>query len=296
MVTNYSASERLFDYFIVAVLVLCGLSTLFPLIHILAISFSDKSAVAGGLVTMFPVHFSTASYEAVIKDGAFFRAFWVSVQRVVLGVGIQFAVTILTAYALSRSSSEFRSRNVYMWVLVFTMMFSGGLIPLYLTIKELHMLDTMWALVLPSAVPVFNVIVLMNFFKNLPKEMDEAGVIDGAGPWQLLWKIYLPLSLPSLATVTLFSFVGHWNAFFDGMVFLNSPEKVPLQTYLNQIIVQSAQPTTNMTVDEIERMAKLSDKTVNAAKILVSMLPILVIYPLLQRYFVTGITLGSVKE
>ncbi|WP_274366108.1 carbohydrate ABC transporter permease [Paenibacillus thermotolerans] len=296
MVYRYRTSERVFDCLNLVILTGLGLLTLFPLVHIIALSFSDKASAAGGFVTFLPVNFTWVSYEAVISDKAFFRAFGVSVQRVLLGCAIQFVLTVLTAYALSRPTKEFRSRNVYMWFLVFTMMFSGGLIPLYLTIRDLHLLDTIWALVLPGAVPVFSVIVLMNFFRNLPREMDEAGIIDGAGPWQMLWKIYLPLSLPSIATVTLFSIVGHWNSFFDGLVFMNRPDNYPLQTYLNQIIVQAGQPTTHMTPDEIKRLAKLSDRTVNSAKIVVSMVPILLIYPFLQRYFITGITLGSVKE
>lgn len=296
MVKNYRISDRVVDSVILAILSLLALSTLLPLIHILAVSFSDKTAVSGGAVTFYPIDFTLVAYDAVMSDQAFFRAFWVSVQRVLLGGGLQFVLTIMTAYALSRPTSEFRSRNGYMWMLVFTMIFSGGMIPFYLTIRDLQMLDTMAALVLPTAVPVFNVIVLMNFFRSLPKELDEAALIDGAGPWYRMVALYVPLSLPSIATVTLFSLVGHWNAFFDGLLLMNSPEKYPLQTYLNQIIVQASQPRTNLTPDQIEQLAKLSDRTVNSAKILVSLVPILLVYPFLQRYFVTGITLGSVKE
>jgi len=296
MVRSFRSADRIYDTLIAVVLILLSLSTLLPLLHILAVSFSDKASVAGGMVTFYPIHFTLAAYRAVVSDHAFFRAFGISVERVLLGGGLQFALTILTAYALSRPKSEFRSRNVYMWVLVFTMIFSGGLIPFYLTIRDLHMLDTMAALVLPTAVPVFNVIVLMNFFKSLPKELDEAALMDGAGPWYRMIALYVPLSLPSIATVTLFSVVSHWNAFFDGMLLMNSPDKYPLQTYLNQIIVQASLPQSHLTPDQIEQMAKLSDRTVNSAKILVGLVPILVIYPFLQRYFVTGITLGSVKE
>ncbi|MBB6730655.1 carbohydrate ABC transporter permease [Cohnella zeiphila] len=296
MVKSFRTTDRVFDVIIVAVLTLLSLSTLLPLVHIVAESFSDKAAVAGGLVTFYPRHFTLVAYRAVMSDHAFFRAFLVSVERVLLGGGLQFAFTILTAYALSRPTSEFRSRNAYMWILVFTMIFSGGMIPFYLTIRDLHLLDTMAALVLPTAVPVFNVVVLMNFFKSLPKELDEAALIDGAGPWYRMVSLYVPLSLPSIATVTLFSVVGHWNAFFDGMLLMNSPDKYPLQTYLNQIIVQASQPQSHLTPDQIKQLSQLSDRTVNSAKILVSLVPILIVYPFLQRYFVTGMTLGSVKE
>jgi len=296
MINRIRVSDRLIDTIIVAILSLLALSTLLPLVHILAVSFSDKASVMGGEVTFYPIRLTLVAYEAVMSDHAFFRAFWVSIQRVLLGGGLQFVLTILTAYALSRPRKEFGARNVYMWILVFTMIFSGGLIPFYMTIRDLQLLDTMAALVLPTAVPVFNVIVLMNFFRNLPRELDEAALIDGAGPWYRMLALYVPLSLPSIATVTLFSLVGHWNAFFDGLLLMNSPDKYPLQTYLNQIIVQASQPHTHMTPDQIKQLAKLSDRTVNSAKILVSLVPILLVYPFLQRYFITGITLGSVKE
>ncbi|NIK79896.1 ABC-type glycerol-3-phosphate transport system permease component [Paenibacillus castaneae] len=282
----------------VILIILCGIATLslFPLLHILAISFSDKSAVAAGSVILWPKGVNLAAYRAVVQDGAFFTAFWVSVKRVLLGGGIQFALTILMAYPLSREVNIFRLRNVYMWFIVFTMLFSGGLIPWYITIRDLGLLDSIWALVLPGAVPVFNVIILMNFFRGIPKELDDAATIDGAGPWRTLLQIYVPLSLPALATVTLFSIVTHWNSFFDGLILMNNPSNQPLQTYLNQIVVQFNNSSANMTVDEIERISKLSNQTVNSAKILVSMIPILIIYPLLQKYFVNGLTLGSVKE
>ncbi|HBM80540.1 MAG: carbohydrate ABC transporter permease [Clostridiales bacterium] len=286
----------LFDIIIFVVLISITLITFFPVVYMVAVSFSDKSAVAAGIVTVFPVKPTLAAYKSVIKDNYFFTSFGVSVRRVLLGCSINFALTVLTAFPLSRRDSEFKGRNVYMWILIFTMLFSAGMIPLYFTVKSLHLLDTMWALVLPGAVPVFNIIVLMNFFRNLPKALDEAAVIDGAGPWYMLLKIYLPMSLPALATVTLFSVVGHWNSFFDGLIYMKTQNHYPLQTYLNQTIIQYSMVSKNMTKEEIERLTKLSDKTVNSAKILISMIPILLVYPFLQRYFITGITLGSVKE
>jgi ABC-type glycerol-3-phosphate transport system permease component len=294
--THKRKEYTFFDGIVLVILILVTLITFFPVIYMVAVSFSDKSAVAAGLVTVFPVKPTIAAYSSVMKDGLFFNAFGVSIKRVILGSLINFGLTVLTAFPLSRQNSEFKGRNIYMWILIFTMMFSAGLIPLYLTVKSLGLLDKMWSLVLPSAVPVFNIIVLMNFFRNLPKALDEAAIIDGAGPWYMLLKVYLPLSLPALATVTLFSIVGHWNSFFDGLIYMKTQNHYPLQTYLNQTIIQFSMVGKNMTKDEIERLSKLSDKTVNAAKILISMVPILLVYPFLQRYFITGITLGSVKE
>ena len=182
-----------------------------------------------------------------------------------------------------------------MWYLVFCMLFSGGLIPLYMTVTTLGIQNTIWSLVLPGAVPIFSVILIMNFFRSLPKELDEAAEIDGAGSWYALIRIYIPLSLPAMATVTLFSIVGHWNAFFDGLIFMSKPENYPLQTYIQQLVF-SFSSESGMSTEQMIAAMKTSDKTLNAAKLMVAMLPILVIYPFLQRFFVHGIVMGSVKE
>ncbi|KZS48845.1 ABC transporter permease [Paenibacillus glucanolyticus] len=294
MVRNDTLLSRFADGAIVAILVLSSLLCLFPIWYTIAVSFSDKSAVAAGLVTWWPVDVTLSSYIKILQERAFFTAFGVSSERVLLGGLINFVVCALMAYPLSRNPRQFRFRNAYMWFIVFTMLFSGGLIPWFVTIKSYGMLDTIWALVLPNAVPVFNVILLVNFFRSIPKEMDEAAMMDGAGPWYMLLKIYLPLSVPVLATITLFSIVGHWNSFFDGLILMNKQENYPLQTYIQQLVVQIN--TDNMTTEELRQSAQLSNKTLNAAKIVISMLPILVVYPFLQRFFIHGIMLGSVKE
>jgi putative aldouronate transport system permease protein len=177
-----------------------------------------------------------------------------------------------------------------------TMIFSGGLIPWYITIKQLGLIDSIWALVLPGAVPVFNVIILMNFFKQLPKEISESAVIDGAGHFTILFKIFLPLSLPSIATIALFTVVGHWNDWFSGMVLMTSPEKYPLQTYLRSIIVvRDAQTLQNATKEQLEMLRLVSDRTLKSAQIFIAAAPVLILYPFLQKYFMKGLTLGSVK-
>ncbi|MFD2876841.1 carbohydrate ABC transporter permease [Paenibacillus rhizoplanae] len=183
-----------------------------------------------------------------------------------------------------------------MWFVIFCMLFNGGLIPWYMTINTYGLLDSIWALVLPTAVPVFNVILLMNFFKGVPKELEEAAGMDGAGAWRTLVTIYIPISLPSLATVTLFSVVGHWNAFFDGMILMNHKENWPLQTYIQQLIISVNSIMNTTDPEEIKRLSNMSSQLLNAAKVMVSMIPIMLIYPFLQRYFVSGIVLGAVKE
>ncbi|MDD2214237.1 MAG: carbohydrate ABC transporter permease, partial [Oscillospiraceae bacterium] len=219
------------------------------------------------------------------------------VLRVILGASLNIVLSILMAYPLSKDTKIFPMRNKYMWLFVFTMMFNGGLVPTFLVIKNLGLIDTIWSLVLPGAVNVFNTILLMNFYKGIPGALEEAARVDGAGPWRTLFQIIMPLSKPSIATIALFSIVNHWNAFFDGKIYINSPEKVPLQTYIQSLTVQvSSQALANMTPDEIVRKLEVSNITFNSAKAFVSMVPILLIYPFLQKYFVTGIVMGAVKE
>ncbi|MBB6672522.1 carbohydrate ABC transporter permease [Cohnella nanjingensis] len=294
MIHSKSWSGRLADGGIFLVLTGTALLSLYPIWYMVAVSFSSSTAAASGIVKFWPVGFTLKSYQAILNDPAFFTAFGVSVKRVAIGAGLSFLLTVLTAYPLSKEPGRFRGRNVYMWFVIFTMLFSGGLIPWYLTIKAYGLLNSIWALVLPGAVPVFNVILVVNFFRNLPKELEEAGMMDGAGPWYLLSKVYVPLATPVLATVTLFSIVGHWNAYFDGLILISDPAKYPLQTYIQQLVVQVN--TQNLTADQLKSLSELSDRTLNAAKIFVTMLPVLIVYPFLQRFFIHGIMLGSVKE
>lgn len=291
--TDRTWQGRLVDGVITFILVAVALTTLFPLINSLAISLSDKAAVSGGLVSLWPVGFSTSAYSFIMQDEKFWRAFGVSVQRLVLGGGLNFLLAVLTAFPLSRTVKAFPARNIFMWLFVFGMVLNVGLVPWYLTVSRYGLIDSIWALVLPTAVPIWNVILLMNFFRNIPKELDEAARIDGANPWQILWHVYLPTSLPALATITLFSLVGHWNSFFDGLILMNNPDKYPLQTYIQQLVIAER---TALTGGQAQLLAELSNNTLNAAKLFVAMLPILIVYPLLQRYFIRGIMLGSVKE
>ncbi len=295
MVRSKKFSDRLNDGMIIAILTIVTFLCVAPILHTIALSFSDKSIAAAGMVSLYPVGFNLYSYKLLLEDKNFFVAFGVSVQRVILGCAINYVLTVLMAYPLSKSNRVFPGRNAYMWFVVFTMLFSGGLIPWYMTISALGLINSIWALVLPTAVPVFNVILLMNFFRGIPKELEEAGIVDGAGPWYMLVRIFIPVSLPALATITLFTIVGHWNSFFDGLILMNKPEKYPLQTYIQQLVVV-LRDTSTMDPEQIKRLSRISNKTLNAAKILISMIPVMAIYPFLQRYFIHGIVLGSVKE
>jgi putative aldouronate transport system permease protein len=288
---------KLYDVVIILVLSIIAFTCIIPILNALAISFSDKTSAAAGRVVFLPVNFNTSSYSQILKEGSFFTAFWVSTKRVALGGFINIVLVVLTAFPLSKETSTFRLRNVYMWIMVFTMLFSGGLIPSFILVKSLGLLDTIWALVLPGAVPVFSVILLMNFFKGIPKSMEEAAVVDGANPITILILIFIPLAMPSIATISLFSIVGHWNAFFDGKIYINNLRNQPLSTYIQSLtVVLNMQALQSMRPDEIIRRLEMSNLTFNSAKVIISMIPILIIYPLLQRYFVTGIVMGAVKE
>ena len=293
MFSARSRTDRIVDWVITIVLVLIGVTTLLPLVNTLAISLSDKSAVSGGMVGLTPVGFNLDAYGYIISDGSFWRAFGISVLRVIVGASLNIVLAVLTAFPLSRTGKALPGRNIFMWLFVFGMILNVGLVPWYLTISNYKLIDTFWALVLPGAVPIWSVIILMNFFRSIPKELDEAARIDGANPWQLLWSIYLPTSLPALATITLFAIVGHWNSFFDGLILMNNPALYPLQTYIQQLVIAD-RPALNG--GQARLLAELSNNTLNAAKLFVAMIPILLIYPLLQRYFVRGIMLGAVKE
>lgn len=297
MIRSQTLSNRMADFMILFFLAVIALVSLYPLWFTVAVSFSDQAAANAGKVMAWPIGFNLASYQIILDDEKFFRAFFVSVKRVILGGAINFLLTVVMAYPLSRQSRQFPGRNLYMWYLVFCMLFSGGLIPLYITITTLGLQNTIWSLVLPGAVPIFNVILIMNFFRSLPKELDEAAEVDGAGPWYALIRLYIPLSLPAMATVTLFSIVGHWNSFFDGLIYMSKPANYPLQTYIQQLIINiSPEMMSGMTSEQLIQAMKASNKTLNAAKLMVAMIPILLIYPFLQRYFVHGIVMGSVKE
>jgi putative aldouronate transport system permease protein len=295
MMKKRSQKDIIIDSVIYSVLTVISLLCIAPIINTIAISFSDTAAASAGIVYFWPVRFTLASYKIMIAEGSFFRAFIVSVERVLLGGSINMLLVMMMAYPLSKEKKVFRQRNVFMWLVVVTMLFNGGLIPWYMTVKTVGLVDTIWSLVLPGAVPVFNLILLMNFYRGVPKELDEAATVDGAGPWYISFRIYVPVSLPALATITLFTVVWHWNDFFSGLIFINKPENYPLQTYIRQLVI-SLDYSKISDMNELKERLKVSNKTFNAAKIIVSMIPILCVYPFLQRYFVTGMVLGSIKE
>lgn len=281
---------RVFSVFNYTFMILAGLLCFLPLLHLWAQSFSSKAAINGNLVSFWPVEFNVDAYVKTFNNSNFVGSMLISVIRTVLGTSISMFVISCAAYALSK---EFRGRNALMWFFIFTMLFSGGLIPSYILVTSLGLKDTIWALVLPGAFGAYNLILLVNFFKTIPKALEEAAFIDGASFFVILSKIYLPLSLPGLATVSLFIMVGHWNSWFDGILYMSDTSKYPLASFLQTVVVQSNMQSMAMSQSEVEAM---SEQSIKAAQIFISTLPIILVYPFLQRYFVKGIVLGAVKE
>ncbi len=292
MIIEKNWANRLFDATNYLLLLLFGLLCLLPMVHMIAVSLSNRSAAMGGFVTLWPVGFTLRNYEEILSAGPVYQAFFISIQRTLFGTLINMALTVLAAYPLSKSAQEFKGRNWFMWTLMVALLFNGGLIPWFLVIRNLGLLNSLWALILPGALPIWNVILLMNFFREVPKELEEAAIIDGASYWNTLWYIYLPLSIPALATLTLFAAVGHWNAWFDGMILITRNSLYPIMTFLRTVVIDMNLQILSVNHTDIYN---LSDRAIRAANIVVATVPILIVYPFLQRYFIHGIRLGAVK-
>lgn len=276
------------NYLLLAVF---GSITLFPFLHVLAQSLSSQTAVASNQVTIFPIGFQLEAYSLLLKDDYFYRAFGVSIFRVIAGVSINMVITSLMAYPLSRA--QFKGQALIMNMVIFTMFFQGGLIPSFLLLRDLHLLDSMWALLLPSAVSAFNLILLRNFFKSVPQSLEESAKIDGGGHWTILFKIFIPLSLPAIATLSLFYAVMHWNTYFDAVMYISNAELNPLQVYLRNMIVLSE---SNIELTNNTGLFLVSPETLKAAAIIASVIPMIIIYPFVQRFFAKGVMLGALKE
>ncbi|GGG53979.1 carbohydrate ABC transporter permease [Paenibacillus radicis (ex Gao et al. 2016)] len=282
---------RLFSVFNYTLLAIISIGCMLPLYHLLMVSFSDTAPANAGLVTFWPIGFTIDAYAKTFENVNFLTSLWVSVKRTVLGTAMALAVNALAAYALSKDNRVFRGRNVYLWYFVVTMLFNVGLIPGYILILKLGLLNNLLALILPGLVTVYNIILLLNFFRTVPKELEEATFMDGAGFFRSFISIYLPISLPAIATIALFTMVGHWNAYFDGLIYMKGAENLPLASFMQTLIVQGSTTGFDPAV-----IANMSQRTLRASQIFIGALPILIVYPFLQRFFVKGIVIGAVKE
>lgn len=289
-----SRGEKIFGVFNAILMTLLALMCLLPLIHVLAVSLSDSASASANKVKFWPMGLNTAAYDMVFSNAVFLNSFGISVLRTIAGTAINLLMVILAAYPLSKDETELKGRNVIIWFFTIPMLISGGMIPSFLLVKNLGMMDSLWALILPGCVPTFYVIMMMNFIRGISKSISEAAAIDGAGEWMILIRIILPLSMASIATITLFSMVNHWNEWFGGMIYMNSMNKWPLQTLLRQML--KSVDMSMFTSTDLMKIKQLSSRSFQSAQIIFATVPILLVYPFLQRYFITGLTIGAVKE
>lgn len=271
-----------------------SLISIIPIVHILAVSLSNKAAADGNIVKLWPVNFTWEAYMLTFENGNFLHSIGVSVLRTGLGVGFSLLVVVIVSYVLAQEKEDFPARNMWAWFFVITMLFNGGLVPTYVVIQKLGLVNHFAVLILPMVVNVWSIILMLNFFRtSVPKSLVEAARIDGAGHLRSLWSVYLPISVPALATIGLFTMVSFWNEWFQALIYMTKPSQYPMSTLLQTIVVQ--QDFSRISPDP-SLLEAVSNRTLKAAQIFIAMIPVIAVYPFLQSYFVKGIVLGSVKE
>lgn len=285
-----STVRKIFIVLNTVFLVFMALICVLPLVNLFAISLSGKAAANSGQVTFWPIDFTVLAYQKTFQNANFIRSIMIAVARTVLGTLLSMFVIVTAGYALSK---DFRGRTPLMWFFAFTMLFSGGLIPSYLVNSALGLKNNFWVYIIPGAFSCYNLILIMNFCKSIPPALEEAALVDGANFFQILWKIYLPLSKAGLATVALFIMVGNWNEWFTGILYMSDTKNYPLASFLQVIVVQGNQQ--DLALDPASAAA-MSERTIKAAQVFIGALPILLVYPFLQKHFAKGIVMGAVKE
>lgn len=283
--------RRVSDVVILIIVLIAVLSCLLPVVYILAVSLSSKTAIINSQVSFWPVGFNIDAYKDIFKDKSMIRSLLFTVELTVVYTVISMALTIACAYPLSKS--RLKGRNICMLLILFTMYFSGGMIPDYILVQKLGFLNTQWALILPQAISAFNVIILRTFFSNFPTELEEAAKMDGCGDIRTMVSIYLPLSMPILATLSLFYAVGKWNSYQDALFYITKANMFPLQLKLDAIIKNAQQ--IEATLEGAAQASVSLPESLKSASIIFATAPIVLVYPWLQKYFVTGIMVGSVK-
>ncbi|RTE11782.1 carbohydrate ABC transporter permease [Paenibacillus whitsoniae] len=282
-----SKGEVWFDIGVYALLTLLALSVIFPLLYVVSVSLTPLAEVLrnGGFV-VFPKKLTLDAYAAFIHDPTIPRAYGVTIFITVVGTLLNLMVTTMMAYPLSKS--RLPGRNLLLFLVAFTLLFNGGVVPTYLVVKATGLINSLWSLIVPSLVWSFNLLIMKTFFENLPDSLDEAARIDGAGELRILSQIVLPLSLPIMATIGLFYAVGHWNEFFQAIMYVNDTSKFPLQVVLKTILINSMLPPMDIT-------SVLPTQSLQMAAVVLSALPIIVVYPFIQKYFTQGVLLGGIK-
>ncbi len=278
----------LFDIIVTLVMVSILVVILYPMLNIIAISFSSSAHVVQRSVTVFPRGFTLDAYREIFLSPKIPRAYMNTFIYTGLGTAINILMTILTAYPLSKS--HLVGRKGFMTLIMLTMFFSGGMIPTYIVVRTLGMINTIWSLLLPNAIWTIELLILMSFFRSLPSAIYESAVIDGASEYRILWQLYVPLSKASLASIGLFYFMGHWNSYVLPFLYLNDQSMYPIQLVLKDMLLDETSSISNMVTTSAFTPTSLKN-----AVIFITMIPVMIIYPFVQRYFVQGVMIGSVK-
>ncbi len=270
------------------------LITIYPFWHVVMYSLSDSHASMSGGIFLWPRDFSLLSYQQLLSTRQIYICYRNSILKTVVGTVISLILTALTAYPLSLQ--RFKGRNFFSMLIFFTMLFNGGMIPTYLLIRDLHLLDTFWVYVIPGAMSAYNLFIMRNFFQSIPPSLEESARLDGANPFQVLLKIVLPLSTPSLAALAMFYGVGLWNGYMDNVLYVNDQNLQLLQNYLRQLIASAGAKSGTMSeMSNIGAASRLTEETVKMTVITISVIPVLLVYPFLQKYYTKGVMVGSVK-
>lgn len=286
-----SPKERVMMVIIYFLLSLFSLSTLYPFINIIAKAFSGYTANVTGSVLLWPVDFQTGTFFRVVTNPQFFTSFWVSVRVTVYGTVLSLFFSSMAGYVLSRE--RLKGRAFLTACFVFTMMFSGGMIPNYILVRSLHMLDTLPALFLPNVISVYNMLIIKTAFEGIPPALEESAKVDGASNFRIFVSIMFPVVIPSIAAVSLFLAVGYWNEYWSAIMYITKNELKPIQMYLLDVVNYASDPLSGT---ESTFAFQDAPEGIKCATIIVSTLPILVLYPFVQKYFVKGVMIGSVKE
>ena len=287
-----STGSRVFDVVNVVFMFIFLLVTLYPFWYVVIVSLSDGKAVLSGLVQLLPVNITLDTYKVVLRDSNILTGFMNTVLYATTGTCVNLVMTSLCAYPLSRPVLP--GKKLFMRLIVFTMFFSGGMIPTYLVINQLGMIDTIWAMIIPGAISTYNMIVMRTFFMGIPESLHESAALDGANDLQILIRIVLPLSKSIMATMLLFYAVGHWNAYLNALLYLNKKSMFPLQSILRNMVVDGQFTEAQTQVGSVSSFTVI-ETTMKYATIVVSTLPIILIYPFVQKYFVKGVMIGSLK-
>ncbi|MFD3260587.1 carbohydrate ABC transporter permease [Paenibacillus lentus] len=293
-----SFGDRIMVIIIYVFLTLLALSTLYPFLNALAISFNEGMDTSRGGITLWPRVFTLENYGIVFKDERLINGFVISVLRTVIGTFASILCTSIFAYGMSKS--ELIGRKYYMIMCIITLYFSGGLIPSFLLIRNLGLMNSFWVFIIPSLIGVWNMIIFRTFFQGLPAGLEESAQIDGCGNWGTFFRIVVPLSGPVIATLSLFTAVAHWNEWFLAGIYISDVDKYPIQTILRQIllsnIVTSQGGLDSAALAHMDRVKTITSKSLSMATMMVATLPIITVYPFVQKHFVKGVLVGSLKE